>query len=66
MSCGSKFLKRKPKSRTIEVPLSHATDATEAHLRALSIINDNEDATIEFTPTMVRINITKIQGGTTA
>ncbi len=63
MSCGSKFLKRKPKGRLIEVPISHATVATEAHLRALSIINDDEDVTIEFTPTMVRINLTK--GGTT-
>ena len=59
MSSGEKFLKRKPKGRSIEVPLSHAIVATEAHLRALSIINDDEDATLEFTPTMVRINLIK-------
>lgn len=62
MSCGSKFLKRKPKGRTIEVPIAHAEMATEAHLRALSIINDDEDVNLEFTPTMVRINLTK-EGG---
>ncbi len=63
MSSGEKFLKRKPKGRSIEVPLSHAVVATEAHLRALSMINDNEDVTdMEFTPTMVRFTITK-EGG---
>jgi hypothetical protein len=50
---------RKKNGRTFEVPLAHAIDATEAHLRALCIINDDEDATITFTPDMVRINLTK-------
>ena len=36
--------------------------ATEAHLRALSMINDDEDVTMEFTPTMVRINLSKEKG----
>ena len=58
----NKFWKKK-QGRTIEVPLAHALDATEAHLRALSIINDNEDVTIEFTPTMVRMFITKTKEG---
>lgn len=48
---------KKKKERTIEVPLSHAIAATEAHLRALSIINDNEDVDLEFTPEMVRITL---------
>ncbi len=52
---------KKKKGRVLEVPLQHAKDATEAHLRALSIINDNEDVDLEFTPTMVRINLK--QGG---
>ncbi len=56
MPSESKFWPKK--GRTLEVPLQHAVIATEAHLRALSIINDNEDADIEFTPTMVRINLT--------
>lgn len=63
MNSGSKFYKRKKKGRSIEVPLSHAMLATEAHLRALSIINDDEDVDIEFTPTMVRINTNKLPIG---
>lgn len=62
MLSGNKFWKKKA-SRTIEVPISHAQVATEAHLRAISMINDDEDATITFTPDMVRITITK-EGGT--
>jgi hypothetical protein len=59
MSSGNKFWPSKTKNgRTLEVPIQHAIDATEAHLRALSLINDNEEVTIEFTPTMVRINLT--------
>lgn len=50
---------KKKKGRVLEVPLQHAKDATEAHLRALSFINDDEDVSLEFTPTMVRINLTK-------
>lgn len=65
MSSVSKYLPRKntervkvtESHRVIEVPLAHAAVATEAHLRAISIINDNEDADITFTPTMVRINL---------
>ena len=49
----------KKNGRTLEVPLAHAHDATEAHLRALCIINDDENATLEFTPDMVRISLTK-------
>lgn len=60
MSSESKFWKKQ--GRTIEVPLGHAITATEAHLRALSVINDDEDVDIEFTPNMVRINLKK-QGG---
>lgn len=60
MISGNKYYKpRKKNARVIEVPLSHAYEATETHLRALSIINDDEDITLEFTPDMVRINITK-------
>lgn len=60
MISGNKYYKpRKKNVRTIEVPLAHAYAATEAHLRALSIINDDEDITLEFTPSMVRINTTK-------
>lgn len=59
MSCGSKFLPKKVKGRILEVPLAHAVVATEAHLRALSVINDDEEVTLEFTPTMVRINLNK-------
>ena len=61
MPSESKFWK-KSKGRVLEVPLSHAIDATEAHLRAISMINDDEDVDITFTPTMVRINLKK-QGG---
>ena len=57
----SKFWKKKA-GRSIEVPLEHAVVATEAHLRAISMINDDEDCTIEFTPSFIRINLTK-QGG---
>jgi len=60
MPSGNKFWKKKA-CRTIEVPLHHAVEATETHLRALDIIRDDEDATLEFTPTMVKITIT--QGG---
>jgi len=63
MTSESKYYKpRKKNVRTIEVPLAHAQVATEAHLRALSIINDDEDVNLEFTPTMVRINLTKGKG----
>ena len=63
MTSASKYYKpRKKNVRTIEVPLAHAHDATEAHLRALSIINDDEDVQLEFTPNMVRINIHKGKG----
>lgn len=63
MTSGNKYYKpRKKNVRTFEVPLAHAIDATEAHLRALCIINDDEDATLEFTPNMVRINLTKEKG----
>lgn len=63
MISASKYYKpRKKAGRTLEVPLAHATAATEAHLRALSLINDDEDVTIEFTPDMVRINLTKEKG----
>lgn len=59
MSSGNKFWPSKKKNdRQIEVPIQHAIDATEAHLRALSLINDDEEVTLEFTPTMVRINLT--------
>jgi hypothetical protein len=57
---------KKNQHRTIEVPISHAATATEAHLRALSMINDDEDADITFTPDMVRITITKQGGASTA
>jgi hypothetical protein len=62
MSSARKFWPSKKKERTIEVPLSHAIVATEAHLRALSLINDNEDVTLEFTPDMVRINFNQTGG----
>lgn len=65
MSSDFKYLKRKKSERTIEVPLAHAIVATEAHLRAISIINDDEDVSIEFTPTMVRVNLSKHKGGAT-
>ena len=62
MISGSKYYKpRKKNVRVLEVPLAHAYAATEAHLRALSIINDDEDITLEFTPDMVRINTSKGQ-----
>ena len=62
MTSESKFWpSKKKKGRVLEVPIQHAIDATEAHLRALSLINDNEEVNIEFTPTMVRINL---RGGT--
>jgi hypothetical protein len=54
----NKFWKKKA-NRSIEIPIAHAVTATEAHLRALSIINDDEDVNITFTPDMVRIDITK-------
>lgn len=57
MSSESKFWKKK--GRTLEVPLAHAIMATEAHLRALSIINDDEEVDLTFTPDMVRINLKK-------
>lgn len=57
MSSVSKYLPKKKTERVIEVPLAHAVVATEAHLRAISIINDDEDVDITFTPTMVRINL---------
>jgi hypothetical protein len=63
MTSASKFWPSKKKARTIEVPLSHAIVATEAHLRALSLINDDEDVTLEFTPDMVRVNLNKQTGG---
>lgn len=60
MISGSKYYKpRKKNARTLEVPLYHAHVATEAHLRGLNMINDDEDINLEFTPDMVRINITK-------
>lgn len=60
MISGNKYYKpRKKNGRTLEVPLAHAHAATEAHLRALSLINDDEDVNLEFTPDIVRINITK-------
>lgn len=60
MISANKYYKpRKKNGRAVEVPLAHAITATEAHLRALSIINDDEDVTMEFTPDMVRLNITK-------
>ena len=63
MTSASKYYKpRKKNGRAIEVPLAHAMTATEAHLRALSIINDDEDVTMEFTPDMVRINLHKEKG----
>lgn len=63
MTSASKYYKpRKKNGREIEVPLAHAMTATEAHLRALSIINDDEDVTITFTPDIVRVNITKGKG----
>lgn len=62
MTSASKYYKpRKKNGRVVEVPLAHAYAATEAHLRGLSIINDNEDVTMEFTPDMVRVNINKLQ-----
>ena len=61
MISANKYYKpRKKNGRTLEVPLAHAIVATEAHLRALSMINDDEDVTLEFTPDMVRINLTKL------
>ena len=49
MTSASKYYKpRKKNGRAIEVPLAHAIAATEAHLRAISIINDDEDVTMEF------------------
>jgi hypothetical protein len=63
MTSASKYYKpRKKSGRVIEVPLAHATSATESHLRALSIINDDEEVTMEFTADMVRLNITKEKG----
>lgn len=62
MSSGNKFYKRKKNVRILEVPLYHAQVATEAHLRGLNMINDDEDINLEFTPDMVRINITKEKG----
>lgn len=65
MISANKYYKpRKKIGRVLEVPLAHAHDATEAHLRALSMINDDEDVTLEFTPDMVRINLTKQKGKT--
>lgn len=63
MTSANKFWPSKKKERTIEVPLSHAVVATEAHLRALSLINDDEEVTIEFTPDVVRVNLNKNTGG---
>lgn len=63
MTSASKYYKpRKKNVRVIEVPLYHAQVATEAHLRGLNMINDDEDINLEFTPSMVRINITKDKG----
>jgi hypothetical protein len=62
MISAGKYYKRKKNARVLEVPLYHALVATEAHLRGLNIINDNEDINLEFTPDMVRINITKETG----
>lgn len=63
MTSGSKYYKpRKKNARVIEVPLYHAHVATEAHLRGLNMINDDEDINLEFTPDMVRINIIKEKG----
>jgi len=63
MISANKYYKpRKKNERCVEVPLEHAYVATEAHLRALSIIDDNEDVNLEFTPTMVRINLIKGKG----
>lgn len=64
MPSANKFWKKK--GRTIEVPLSHAAAATEAHLRALSVINDDEDVNLEFTENMVLITVNKHKGGATA
>lgn len=62
MPSENKFWKKKA-NRSIEVPIAHAAVATEAHLRALSMINDDEDVTIEFTPDIVRITLTKQKQG---
>lgn len=63
MPSANKYYKpRKKNGRVVEVPLAHAIAATESHLRALSIINDDEDVQLEFTPDMVRINIQKGKG----
>lgn len=59
ISAGKYYKPRKKTARVIEVPLYHALVATEAHLRGLNMINDDEDINLEFTPDMVRINITK-------
>lgn len=61
MPSENKFWKKKA-GRKIEVPIAHAAAATEAHLRALSAIRDDEDVTIEITPDCVLVHITK-QGG---
>jgi len=58
MPSANRFWKKKA-GREIEVPIAHAVAATEAHLRALSMINDDEEVHIEFTPDMVRITLTK-------
>jgi hypothetical protein len=66
MISANKYYKPKKKTeRYVEVPLEHAYVATEAHLRALSIIDDNEDVNLTFTPTVVRINLIKSKEGVT-
>lgn len=62
MPSANRFWKKKSNERVLEIPIAQAVYATETHLRALSMINDDEEVTLEFTPTMVRINLTK--GGT--
>lgn len=58
MISANKYYKpRKKNGRTLEVPLAHAFAATEAHLRALSIINDDEEVSLEFTSDLVKISV---------
>ena len=58
MISASKYYKpRKKNVRVLEVPLAHAYAATEAHLRALSIINDDEEVSLEFTSDLVKISV---------
>lgn len=57
MISGNKYYKPKKNVRLLEVPLAHAHAATEAHLRALSIINDDEEVSLEFTSDLVKISV---------